>query len=500
MTSEAQLALCRHSLVVHARSCNESQHRLALRSYLVKLCDFGSSLINEADPGSRHVTGVSARGSTAYSCPQVMTTFILQRHKAEANTLWPGENMTAVTQVTNLGYNACAADVWSFGVTLYVLMVGTVPFRAAGPQCATFRAFARAQQPHTLRDTIMAPNSRVWVQDTLSLSATSAWAWPSSFSAGLVDLLQGCLRIRENERLTMDKVKAHPWFRDPTWVPPSVAILNLQEQVSALAESAKALSNAAAAAAGGAGLLAPVGTHTQLCSVPFPSTTHDGPIPLSAPLAATAVMHSLAPATHRVLVPVPLQNTAVPLQSPQQAQQLPNVSIQITATTDPYTFRAPATGSVSSGEGPQPGAPLLAPSLQAAQDPAASVAPSMSTVSASHSLAASASVSAGGGFPHALGGAAQQATGVEWHHPKHSAPPDNKAAPMGYSRSVGPDLGSLVQAPSIVGGGAGDPKQGSGLGKPTPPYRHLQVHAAAAGHAEEDEDGDSLIGRSMHQG
>ncbi len=499
VTSEAQLALCRHDLVVHARSCQESQHRLALRSYLVKLCDFGSSLINEADPGSRNVVGVSARGSTAYSCPQVMTTFILQRHKAEGKTLWPGDSMNSVTHASNAGYNACAADVWSFGVTLHVLMTGTVPFRAAGPHCATFRAFARAQQAHTLQDIIMAPHSRVWVQDALSANGGAAWSWPSNFSPGLIDLLQGCLKIRENERLTMDKVKAHPWFRDPTWVPPAVAMLQLQQQVSALAASAQALSQAAAAATGA--VVPPhsgphsVSQHTaptmsMPMPMPIPSMASAGgaALPFVAPLAATTIMQSLGAGAPVTAPPVLSAGVTMhPL-----AQPAASMNLHLTATGDPSPANIAATGSVSSGEGPpQVTPPQIAPSLTAPVDPSASIAASVSTASTSLSYSAPASLTSGGLHPLAGGGAASDNTKQHIHT---DAKPTEVAFAQ-YSRSIGPDVGSLVQAPSIVGG-AGDPGHG-GVAQITPPHCGLPV----GGNTQDvDEDGDSLLGRHVHAG
>jgi len=494
VTSEAQLALCRHDLVVHARSCTESQHRLALRSYLVKLCDFGSSLINEADAGSRNVIGVSARGSTAYSCPQVMTTFILQRHKPEAKTLWPNESMQLAMQISNAGYNACSADVWSFGVTLHVLMTGTVPFRAAGPHCATFRAFARSQQPHTLQDPIMAPTSRVWAQDALSANGGTPWAWPQSYSTALIDLLQGCLKIRETERLSMDKVKAHPWFRDPDWIPPAVAMLKLQQQVSALAASAQALSNAAAAAATAGHGMAPhsIAQHGR---DPFLllQAVAGGPIPLSMPLTATSVVQSLGAGAYPPNTPTPFHPIGEGL-TPSAIQ------MRISSTNDPNPNYTAATGSVSSGEGPpQLTAPQIAPSLQVPPDPSASVAPSMSTVSTSHSYSAPASLVSGGGLYPSLGGqgGAGPSTGASAPVVKQTHHADGKVGPDVYSYSVGPDLGSLVQAPSIVAGGGSDPK-GWDIGRGTPP--HGVLHPTSAPGMGQDEDGDSLIGRQAHHG
>jgi serine/threonine protein kinase len=131
------------------------------------------------------------------------------------------------------GYDAAKADVWSFGVTLWVCVAGSSPWSVAGPSSRRFRAYVRATQAHVLSDVMLAPGCAEWEygeggggggegggEDEDEVGAAAGWHWPRAFSGGLVDLLTGCLRVRAGERLSMSGVVDHPWFRDSNWEPP----------------------------------------------------------------------------------------------------------------------------------------------------------------------------------------------------------------------------------------------------------------------------------------
>ncbi len=229
-------------MLLQAARCNESPAgQSALRQFLVRLCDFGSALINKHGPGGV-ATGVSPRGSTPYSCPQICVGLVMQGTIRHALSKVHALDASALRREYQAGYDAFAADVWSFGITLFTLIYGREPFRAAFVHSSTFRAFVRATQPHVLGDAIMCPASEAfWASSTAQQhtppllqsschtththlahqAAAVSWAWPECFSPALTHLLAGCLRVRQRERLTMEQVVTHPWFKNPHWVPPS---------------------------------------------------------------------------------------------------------------------------------------------------------------------------------------------------------------------------------------------------------------------------------------
>ena len=100
---------------------------------------------------------------------------------------------TAARLLRSQGYDATAADVWSFGVTLHALVGGRLPWGQATVQDATFRAFVAATQPHAVSDAALAPDSPLWGAPALP----TPWAWPRAFSPALVHLLSGCLAVRK---------------------------------------------------------------------------------------------------------------------------------------------------------------------------------------------------------------------------------------------------------------------------------------------------------------
>ena len=142
----------------------------------------------------------------------------LYSSSTDARTLW--RDPTVLQPLVSAGYDAAAADVWSFGITLWVCVAGSTPWSVAGPSSRRFREYVRATQRHVLRDEMLAPDSDYWHHEH-GVSDGSAWSWPSSFSAALVDLLGGCLKVRDSERLSMSEVMGHAWFRNPAWTPPA---------------------------------------------------------------------------------------------------------------------------------------------------------------------------------------------------------------------------------------------------------------------------------------
>ncbi|CAE7942324.1 unnamed protein product [Symbiodinium sp. KB8] len=203
-------------------------------SFATKLCDFGAVAMtrspSEGISNKPFLEGASARGTAKYACPQVMVQCALGDPKGTGKQLWPNSRVRKALMAAR--YNSYSADVWSFAITVCVLVTGKVPFRQASASCSGFRAFVRATQPQVLQDAIMAPAAPVWAKDEDKARSRvqspegggdtgghDAFRWPCAISNALEDLLLRCLRVRESERPTILQIASHPWFSNPMWVP-----------------------------------------------------------------------------------------------------------------------------------------------------------------------------------------------------------------------------------------------------------------------------------------
>lgn len=123
----------------------------------LKICDFGyskSSLL--------HSQPKSTVGTPAYIAPEVLSKRM---------------------------YDGQLADVWSCGVTLYVMLVGAYPF----------------EDPNDPR------NFRKTVERILNVQ----WDLPGDVqvSPACKELLEGIFRLVPDERLSISQIVAHPWFQ-----------------------------------------------------------------------------------------------------------------------------------------------------------------------------------------------------------------------------------------------------------------------------------------------
>ena len=190
-----------------------------LHDYMAKLCDFGSAFVASVESRDRKVPlkdlpGRTPRGSSKYACPMVCWMHLARVEEATVAGIW--EAGVPVPPLFKDGYNPFAADVWSYGVTVFVLASGRHPFRMAHVKDKGFRAFVRSTQPHSMQDqAVLAPGAAIW-EDSPNL----AWMWPPGVSQGLAHLLLKCLTVDLDQRWTMAQVQQHPWFGDPHWLPP----------------------------------------------------------------------------------------------------------------------------------------------------------------------------------------------------------------------------------------------------------------------------------------
>ncbi|KAK7292055.1 hypothetical protein RIF29_07707 [Crotalaria pallida] len=92
-------------------------------------------------------------------------------------------NYVAPEVLSNLGYDGAAADVWSCGVILYVLMAGYLPFQEADLPMLYKRINA------------------------------AEFVCPIWFSAGAKTLLHKILDPNPKTRMTIDQIRKDPWFQ-----------------------------------------------------------------------------------------------------------------------------------------------------------------------------------------------------------------------------------------------------------------------------------------------
>ena len=123
----------------------------------VKICDFGNSK-NQVN-GSHAKTKV---GSPQYMAPEVIES----------------------TDVT--AYDGKAADMWSCGVMLYVMVMSQYPFLRPGEKSNLRKIFKRMLE--------------------------GTFPMKDGLSESLKDLIKGLLTVDTKKRLNMTQVMEHPWF------------------------------------------------------------------------------------------------------------------------------------------------------------------------------------------------------------------------------------------------------------------------------------------------
>ncbi|XP_047084446.1 CBL-interacting protein kinase 24-like [Lolium rigidum] len=140
-----------HSKGVYHRDLKPENLLLDSRGNL-KVSDFGLSTLSQNGVGLLHTTC----GTPNYIAPEVLS---------------------------NDGYDGSAADIWSCGVILYVLMAGCLPFEESDLA--------------TLYDKITAAH----------------FSCPDWFSPGAKSLIQRILDPNPNTRMTIEEIRADTWFK-----------------------------------------------------------------------------------------------------------------------------------------------------------------------------------------------------------------------------------------------------------------------------------------------
>ncbi|GIL83875.1 hypothetical protein Vretifemale_12596 [Volvox reticuliferus] len=133
---------------------------------ILKMCDFGLSKAVVL-PGA---SAKSCVGTVRYMAPEVLKN-------------------------NEMDYDAMMADVWSCGVVLYVMLYGRYPFDSKGAD----RVISKEQKVRRMLDR-MKREAYVLNPDV-------------SVTDECMNLLRGMLKPAPDQRLTIEKIMAHPWFK-----------------------------------------------------------------------------------------------------------------------------------------------------------------------------------------------------------------------------------------------------------------------------------------------
>uniref|UniRef100_A0A8C2A2A0 non-specific serine/threonine protein kinase n=1 Tax=Cyprinus carpio TaxID=7962 RepID=A0A8C2A2A0_CYPCA len=147
---------------------------LQLKDAPVKLCDFGFAKIDQGDLMTPQFTPY-------YVAPQVLEA--QRRHQKEKSGIIP-------TSPTPYTYNK-SCDLWSLGVIVYVMLCGYPPFYSKH-------------------------HSRTIPKDMRKKIMTGSFDFPeeewSQISEMAKDIVRKLLKVKPEERLTIEGVLAHPWL------------------------------------------------------------------------------------------------------------------------------------------------------------------------------------------------------------------------------------------------------------------------------------------------
>lgn len=153
----------------------------------IKLVDFGlCSFYRESNPIDP--------AQTLNSPDMASTDGSNQPQNAILNTQCGSPHYAAPEVLLGLGYDGPAADIWSFGVLLYAMVTGSLPFTAR------------------------------LIPQLVQKIVAGVYRMPSFLSPLCKHLLSGILRVNPRDRMTIEEIINHPWWtKTERWVPPAIA-------------------------------------------------------------------------------------------------------------------------------------------------------------------------------------------------------------------------------------------------------------------------------------
>lgn len=136
----------------------------------LKIADFGLAALYQYQ-GKRRLLNTCC-GSPPYAAPEILTSY-------------DGEKV----------------DVWSAGVVLFALCLGSTPWNEPTSQCSLFRLFAKSRG---------SPQYEPW----------------TNLNPQVYDLLQRTLTIDPTQRYTFDQIQQHSWVKETRTEPDPITLAN----------------------------------------------------------------------------------------------------------------------------------------------------------------------------------------------------------------------------------------------------------------------------------
>uniref|UniRef100_A0A8C7JNR4 non-specific serine/threonine protein kinase n=1 Tax=Oncorhynchus kisutch TaxID=8019 RepID=A0A8C7JNR4_ONCKI len=163
-----------HRISQHRHFTEKMASQVTKQDAPVKLCDFGFAKIDQGDLMTPQFTPY-------YVAPQVLEA--QRRHQKEKSGIIP-------TSPTPYTYNK-SCDLWSMGVIIYVMLCGYPPFYSKH-------------------------HSRTIPKDMRKKIMTASFDFPedewSQISEMAKDIVRKLLKVKPEERLTIEGVLEHPWL------------------------------------------------------------------------------------------------------------------------------------------------------------------------------------------------------------------------------------------------------------------------------------------------
>lgn len=146
-----------------------------------------------------------------------MTSVVGSPHYVAPEIISQSDEDNKSRKMTGSGYDATKADVWSAGVILYAMLFRSLPFGEDLLRCPRYQSFKKwyddVRKESGRRSSAMeALNPQITDHD-LEHMLGPHWFFPALTSWESRDLIVAMLNPNPEERLSIQMVLQHPWFR-----------------------------------------------------------------------------------------------------------------------------------------------------------------------------------------------------------------------------------------------------------------------------------------------